>query len=500
MNIKKATALYTLAGSHNKNSNINVIHVDHMQLRSFARDLKVFERHLAEMAHEDYWRSKLRLLKSCRFWLCATTLPFNGLTEFYKEKLDNMSQELARSDAIYPQFAESARYLLQQAHCLMSMSDNPLLEAISKLQLSGKSALLLKDSRFIDEVEILLSKTLELRHLRVITASQLRNDEVYDNVIIVGPMRWFPDYVITAPRAKRFYIVRYQFLGDGWRPRTGFIAQSSRGSTTPLPDIVTSNADIEVVEAEEILPTVDWDAFSQQIVRQASAEQEFVDVQLIILDGNRGVFLEVGGSELVIDLRSEDLVHRVKIEQLEPGLFLIVRERGSGDYIVPLANRLLGEHAAPARAAQRHWKSELRKAVWLRGIDSVLNGLRRMGARSASTGNLRNWMSDSERKIRPRYFEDFRAIMRYLELLDQVENYWKQARRINKAHLMAGVQMKKLLLAEVRKTDLSRLERYGYQAFALSEYETRIHAYRISEVRPKVISVPLASTGELIEL
>ena len=133
-------------------------------------------------------------------------------------------------------------------------------------------------------------------------------------------------------------------------------------------------------------------------------------------------------------------------------------------------------------------------------MESVLNGLKRMGAKSVSVQNIRNWMSGSDRKIRPRYAEDFQAVMCYLDLLDEIEDYWKQARRINRAHHMAGVQMKNLLLAEVRRSDLGRLEQRGYQSFALTGYETRIDAYRIIEVKPDSTSVPLSEVGALLEL
>lgn len=190
MNLSQAATLYTLA----QQARVQVIEATHAELKSFTLNLRTFEQQLGEEKQEDYWRPKLRLLKGYRFRLCSTPLPFNELTQNYREQFERLYQELARCDAIYPRFAEPARNLVQQVQSLMHTTDNPLLKEISKLQLPDESALLLKESRFIDEVDILLSKVLELRHLRVITASQLRGDEMYNHLVILGPMRWFPDY------------------------------------------------------------------------------------------------------------------------------------------------------------------------------------------------------------------------------------------------------------------------------------------------------------------
>jgi hypothetical protein len=65
---------------------------------------------------------------------------------------------------------------------------------------------------------------------------------------------------------------------------------------------------------------------------------------------------------------------------------------------------------------------------------------------------------------------------------------------------MAGIQMKKLLLAEVKKTNLGRLEQRGFQSFSLAEYETHINAYRVIEIKSKTIRIPFSAIGELVEL
>ncbi len=494
MNLATASELYRYADSFHLESHS----VAHAELKTFSLNLKTFERRLAEARQNEYWQTRLRPLKRYRFRLCAAPLPFDEPDTYYSHLFERLYNELNKCEYVYPQYAEEARSLVKEAQALTRLPENPLLEAVRKLDLPHKAALLVKESRFVEPLEILLSKQLHLRHLKVVTSSQLRGDPQFDQLVATGPMRWFPDYVFTAPRAKQLHLVRYGFLGDGWQPRAGFLRQKN----APAPRLsIPVPTEAQEIAADELVPVVDWDAISNHVVRQAQAEnQEVVEARLCVLDDDRAVFLEDAASELVIDPEHDELVRRVKVARLEPGLFLIVRERGRGDYIVPFADRILGERARAARQAQSHWKGQLRKAVTNKGMTNVVQGLGRMGARTASQQNIRNWMSASERKIRPRYFEDFGAMMKYLDLFDETEDYWQKARNINKAHHKAGIRMKKLLLNEVEKVDLHRLEQRGYQSFAFEEYKTRLDAFRIVKISPEKVQVPLAQIGELLEL
>ena len=498
MNLDAASELYRYISGARLESHL----VSHAELKTFSLNLKTFERRLGETKEDDYWQVQLRPLKRYRFRLCAAPLPFDAPDD-YRGIFERLQAELIHCDRIYPQHAEEARTLVERAQALTQKPENPMLEAVRDLNLPSEAALLVKESRFVEPLEILLSKHLPLRHLKVVTASQLKGEPHFDALVVIGPMRWFPDYVVTAPRAERLHGVRYGFLGDGWQPQATFLRQKN---TPPPRSLISSptNLQTEEISADELVPVVDWDAVSSRFVRQAQGadnqadNQEVVEARLCVLEGDRAVFLEDAASELVVDPKGDELVRRVKVARLEPGLFLIVRERGRGDYIVPFADQLLGERALEARRAQSHWKGGLRRAVLTKGMTRVLADLKRLGARTASSQNVRNWMSASERKIRPRYFEDFSAVMTYLDL-DEAEDYWQKARNINRAHQKAGVRMKQLLLNEVERADLNRLEGRGYQTFAFEAYKTCIDAFRIVEISPQKLHVPLSQVGELLE-
>ena len=46
-------------------------------------------------------------------------------------------------------------------------------------------------------------------------------------------------------------------------------------------------------------------------------------------------------------------VRRTPVDELEPGMYLLLRTAGGGDYIAPLADRLMGQRAAEALPATR---------------------------------------------------------------------------------------------------------------------------------------------------
>ena len=91
-------------------------------------------------------------------------------------------------------------------------------------------------------------------------------------------------------------------------------------------------------------------------------------------------------------------------------MFLLLKTSGGGDYIVPLANRILGSEADKLRASQKGWKDRLRKLKNNNGTDWVINELRSLGCSIASPTNLRNWMS--YRGIKTSQFSHFQAIMK----------------------------------------------------------------------------------------
>jgi hypothetical protein len=495
-------SLAAASNLHRLSENISLIPtlVRHQPLGLFARNVRRFEANLDEHAQDEYWRSRLRTLKRYRYRVCATPLGFDDPDEGFRALFEELQTSLAQCDRLYPDFAAPALDLVRQAQSLAALEQNPILDAITGLTASRSAAVLINEPRFVESTEILLSKHLAVRHLKVRTPNQLRGDETYGELILIGPMRWFPDHVMLAPRAARIHQVRFDFLADGWQPRTDLVQPVKKHTLKHTPTPPTTLEEHEPLTADDMLPEIDWDAITRSVLSRSAAGEEVIEARFVKLAEDNAVFLDAGGRELVIDIARSDPIRSVKVSQLQAGLFLVVRERGKGAYIVPIANRLLGERAEEYRAAQAHWKTALRRTLMRKGMGFTLSKLRLYGARSATAGNVRNWSSASERKIRTRYREDFAAILTLVNMEDDLEHLWKVARAINHAHHRAGVVMKRRLLDSVRKASLNELEKRGCKTFQIEEYQTNLTAYRIEDVSRKTTGVPLHQVGELLHV
>lgn len=503
-----ATALYSNA----QKVQIEQRLTGHNALETFTVSLRHFERRLGEAAQDEFWRVFLSPLKRYRFERCAAPLPFNYSSVTYAALFQTLRDKVRYCDQLYLQHAEAARKLLGDAEVLTFLGENPLIEQVRTLKTYGerrRTALLLKEPRFVTDVEAFFAAHYDLRHITVVTPPQLRTDRLFDTLIVIGPMRWYGEceYVFTAPRAHTLHVIRYTFLNDGWEAKPVFTGKGAQ--TTQQPNFAITQgrtyeaSQTDVVEAEEVLPTIDWGRLTARAVSWArsSDTQDLIPARLYLLEDERAVFLDASdaNSELTVDVHSsgtDEVVRRVKASDLEPEMFLVLRTSGGGDYIRPLADQLLGQSAASMRQTQADWKKLLRDAVERRGIAGVRLALNTYGAKTANEINIRNWMS--ARTIRSRHIEDFTAVMRLVDLDEKAKLYWSNAQKLGSAHQRAGQRIRKLLLEKVRQADLGRLEGLGYMVFELPELQGgSIAAYRVKGIDDSPVEVPFSQLGKV---
>jgi hypothetical protein len=141
-------------------------------------------------------------------------------------------------------------------------SDNPLFSALVRAYLRGvgHGVLLLKDSRFVPDVEKLLHRHPATSGLRVVTAGQLKGNVCESRLVIVGPSGWHPDYVIEARRAANVTILKYDWLHEKPREKTRFeggwggqtITQQYQDTSSPKP------TQEHFQTPTELISTIDW--------------------------------------------------------------------------------------------------------------------------------------------------------------------------------------------------------------------------------------------------
>ena len=188
---------------------------------------------------------------------------------------------------------------------------------------------------------------------------------------------------------------------------------------------------------------------------------------------------------LIIDFSRDKArrVVRLSVADIEPGMFVLRRSSGGGDFIVDLANRILGVRKNYLRSRQREWKDKLRWHVLEHGYDETVRHLLSLGSLIASYQNVRNWISP--RHIKTNSMVDFKAIASLTGLSSECEQLWDEMTEIRRAHQAAGAQVSKMLLRRVSRADGAELQRLGYVDFDLgAEDGGTLTAQRVLERVP----------------
>ncbi|MGI9064875.1 MAG: hypothetical protein ACR2HX_00495 [Pyrinomonadaceae bacterium] len=505
--------------------------IAHRDFKDFSLKLRSLERDLGDEVGNEYWKPFVRYLKRYRFEVSAAPVGFGNSAVMPPDLLQWLHAHHAQCPMLYPQFAAASQELLGYLTRLVEADDNPLLDYAMKLELGSseskedapqaKLSILLKESRLIPTFEDVLKSRKMCVFAEVVGQAQLRGSNCYETIACIGASSWFSDFVFSAPRAPRIHVLHFDWIKDQWRDPAIFVgsAKSQTASISDWRGIADENRyDAErllkkateesrdELEVEELLYSPDLAQISNRFGRSHSVsiiEHEDEAVRLFQLEGRVGVFLDAdeSGSWLVIDLEGEEAtrVKRVNVSAIEPGMYVLLREGGGGDYIVPIADRILGGKAESSRGLQRKWKSMLCDAVRTYGAYTVSMQLKNHGSVRANEANVRNWMS--ERNIRTDDKRDFTAIMRLVGLGEDAEKYWKNAALIDRAHRQAGGHIRRLLLRQVLTADLHELEQRGRMQFELSESGGgQMLALRVVARAPHTNRIPVGQIGHLFEL
>jgi len=463
---------------------------DHDLFRTFCQALHTLNRLVRENGTDEAWSNFFRSLLRYRFDVSAAPLPFNS-TYVAPEHAPTLRSFASRAKYTYPQHANLVAEVVDAFFKLSSCSDNPLLLALRELNELERTFVIVRERRLVEGTQAMLSAHDSTRAFETIPASDASKISICDRIIILGAPRWFPDHMFSAPRAPQIDVVCFRWNLKAWRPTRVLLERSHRKGNEER--VVEQQGEL----IDEPWPEPDWSS----IVRSAalslgqtedSDAPELVDAQLFALQDDYAVFLEAKASALVIDLEEEEeaRICRVEANEIKPGVFLLLRtEGGGGDYIVSMADRLLGARAIACRSLQKDWKRGLRAETARMGIQQTVSRLIGFGAQRADHSNLRNWMSD--RSIRTHDKRDFVALMRLIDREAEADKIWQTMGDIDAMHRRAGKMIRRRLIEQVRDADLEKLEKSGRLDFVLPEAEGgRLTAFRVEARAPTIDSIP----------
>ena len=479
------------------------------KLQRFSTALDHLRNTVGEDASDEGWRPVFRALGRLRFDLMAAPVcPGDLGIEAIRERL---SPRAAAARAAFPRLAPALARTLEAFDALAPSTGRPLLEALADEaeRSSGVLPVLLCEPRLVGPASEAAAQAGYGERLRWIVPHELRVIGGMDVLAVTGAPRWFPRHVFDAPRAPDLRAVRHHWLTVDWRrlSEPAFAtARSDAPSDAPGKPVILRDRTwrasperaVAVTEDDALPPPPDaaYLGRGSHPAGGAAIGDMHADAVVVLLEGDDYVLLEDGGRAFIVDPDADEPVRTVPADGVPAGAFLLLRTEGGGDYIVDVADRVLGAQAAPARAAQALWKARLREAVGERGADGVVRALNALGSDRANAPNLRNWLSP--RSIRTDAREDFEAILALAGLGQRSGELWSTMGLIRNAHVRAGAVIRRRLIREVAAADPRTLARSGRLDFELQEGGGALTAFRVAGVLPGRVRAPRGRLDQVL--
>jgi hypothetical protein len=410
--------------------------VDHSSLAELSRSLRAFVNLLGDEATDEFWRRALGPIRRLGFTFCSTPLPFSMAAAAAGIDWSGLRRQARVCEQLFPDAHEALVNLVQQLEDLSARTDSPFLATLEEIhQQGGELGVVLRTPLMNRAVADFFARTATLRNARVVSPPQLRRGHLCNVLATIGPCGWFPEHVFSAPRAAVVHVISPRWIRDSWKPGPIFLhnsemsdsrSPSHRIGATPKvhgetnPDSY-SPTDLLPVDLLPPMPVFGggWHPFAGH----SGDSDEAVPAHLCHLIGQRAVFVAAddGSSSLIIDTSEmgQAGVRRVPASELEPGHYLLLRTSGGGDFIAPVADRIMGDRAKRRRSEQSEWKQRLISAatdrfgqVGRRELSARVSAeLQSQNLSQARPANVHYWMSS--KCIRPRKIEDFIAIMTF---------------------------------------------------------------------------------------
>lgn len=134
-----------------------------------------------------------------------------------------------------------------------------------------------------------------------------------------------------------------------------------------------------------------------------------------------------------------------KVDEINVGDYVVLKEGGSKDVIQAMADLMLGEKASKLRQLAGTWKRTLHECFF---TPETLHAKIREAGGTLNLATAANWLNDDFR-IGPGQKTDLELIARiigFTEFDGKLDEIWHAIKTIRSAHLSAGMRLKKVLL------------------------------------------------------
>jgi hypothetical protein len=308
-----------------------------------------------------------------------------------------------------------------------------------------------------------------------------------DLVYAVGPPRFFPPSMVTAPLAGELTFITPAWFTDLSLPRSA-LAQYAEGRVV-VRSHVNREGDLDIpaveipaaeaLDEDEMLPSPAWTRMRRPDRHPDVTE---VEARKVLLSGGWALWLDDGERIRAVDPRQPagERVVYADVEEVAPGTYLLVRtgitERRA---LYDAALALLGPLAPAVDESQASWKRRLSEELLTLGYNRVVRALTRAGVRASE--RARAWTDPN--LIRPHSDDDFDLLLTWLGVAS--EPAVTHANRLRRALYQASADIREELENAVSQADLDALESNGSLALEIESAGFRgIMATRVLAVSP----------------
>ena len=467
--------------------------VSHGKLYALNRTMKELIESLGDRKNDHFWIRPLMILNNYFFTSIWAPVPHNDILLIDPEQLGCLYETLDRVKDTFPNQTQNFHECCDSLQILYDAGENPLFDCMVKLiknelQPDQRLIVLVRKQGAFEAITEALKFSMtegEIPEIQfdVITAHELKSVESAQTILILGPLRYYlkRSYVFGSPKFNYVHTVNHAWFND--RVMTNNSFNGSLGGPPRIEDdghvSYGEKLDIKVSEEDPTDPVLDVAKEPIKGSTEKSDVQVEVTARFFLLESNYAVWLQDSDEKFSYIVNPDknttndesyavsELIERRPNVSVQEGEYLVLRQRGQGDYISDYADTILGETAQKMRATQEIWKVLLWRKVRESSTFEVSVQLLDLGSQIANESNVRSWMSSDRIKTRKR--EDFSAIMKLVDLEKHEPKLWENASTISRAHHRAGQKIRHDLFRAMRNVDISRLEKSGLEEINLDD-------------------------------
>ena len=446
-------------------------------------------RRLILMARDDsssLWEDVVAPTKALRWRLLTQPQP----TEFGASVQEASTEVAARARDLRAAVSAEAQCLLDElaaAAEAVAASDSVvsgvLLEMIREATVEGAVVIAASGSAAAG-----LERWVSPQGFRVRTVSGLLREQLFVEFgYAVGPPRFFPSSLVTAPMTETLNFVFPAWYADRKLPRSPLAAWAEGGirirgtefliGDTSEPQAASAE---EGVDEEALLPQAAW------IPPDASPREpgpDEVTARCVYLSGGYRMWLDDDGERIrAVDPSQPGggRVVNIGIDEVRPGVYLLLRDGPTERRaLYEVALQLLGPQREPVEDSQARWKGALKDRLERLGRTAVLRQLAEAGV--LTLDRVPAWTEPL--LARPQSNQDFERLLRWLGV--PIHPTYELATALRSQRIKASNKIGDQLEAVLASTDMSRLERDGHLRLELDTEGFRgVIATRVIDISP----------------